>query len=167
MIGLAKFVFQLEAVIEQRKGIERQRQLALGRVQAQRLAVEAKVEAVRRRLDERRLDLRDRLAPGRGVEIGAVRMQSASALFGLVELRRLAVELSGVLKRVEAARAELLRATVARKAVEHLRAKALAEWLREQARREGAELDDLVLMRRAALASGAGIGGIDDQEYAA
>nr|MCU0689024.1 flagellar FliJ family protein [Phycisphaerales bacterium] len=63
------------------------------------------------------------------------------------ELRRLAIEMAGVLKRVEIARAELLAATVARKAMETLRDKALAEWNREQAQREAAELDDLTLMR--------------------
>jgi flagellar export protein FliJ len=144
---VAKFVFKLEAVLEQRRGVERQRQLALGQIEATRIEVEGRVQAVRMRLEERRSDLRERLSGGGAVEVSAVRLQSSAALFGMVELRRLAIELAGVLKRVEAARAELLRATIARKAIEHLRTTAYEQWKREAARKEAAELDDLTLMR--------------------
>lgn len=157
---MAKFEFKLEAVLEQRRGVERQKQLALGQLEAKRLEVESRVAAVRASLDERRSDLRERLTGGGAVEVGAVRLQSNAALFGMVELRRLAIELAGVLKRVEAARADLLRATIARKAIEHLRTKAYEAWVRDMARREAAELDDLTLMRLAR------VGGGDEEQTA-
>lgn len=155
-MAVAKFEFKLEAVLEQRRGIERQKQLALGQMEAKRIEVESRVAAVRARLDERRSDLRERLSGGGAVEVGAVRLQSNAALFGMVELRRLAIELAGVMKRVEAARADLLRATIARKAIEHLRTKAYEAWKRDLAKREAAELDDLTLMRLARAGGGDG-----------
>ena len=50
---MAKFVFKLDVVLEQRRRLERDRQMALGRIEAQRLGVQARVDEVRRRLDER------------------------------------------------------------------------------------------------------------------
>ncbi|HYD01223.1 MAG TPA: hypothetical protein VEB22_08360 [Phycisphaerales bacterium] len=150
---MAKFVFSLEAALEQRRRVERERQLVVARIEQSRVRLEERVKTVQARLVQERDDMRSLLgpagvgaAPGR-VSVSAVRLQATAGLHGLAELRTLAVELAGVLKRLEAARAQLTAAAVARKAVEKLREQQLARWKAERDRRESAELDDLTLMR--------------------
>lgn len=158
---MARFEFKLEAALDQRKRAERERQLVVARLEQQRVAIESRVKDVQQRLSAERDTLRVLLGggqrgstPGAGVSVTAVRMQATAGLHGFTELRTLAVELAGVLKRLETARAHLLAATVARKAVDKLRERQLERWKREQERRESAELDDLTLMRAARTGGG-------------
>jgi flagellar biosynthesis chaperone FliJ len=157
---MARFEFSLEAALEQRRRVERERQLAVAKLEQSRVQIESRVKAVQQRLTTERDELRTLLSPGAGgrggggggvatVSVTSIRMQATAGLHGLSELRTLAIELAGVLKRLEGARSQLLAAAVARKAVEKLREQRLAEWKREQDHREAAELDDLTLMRAA------------------
>lgn len=157
---MARFVFSLESALEQRRRVERERQLAVARLEQSRVRIEARVRGVQDRLMLERDELRAMLGPSPGVggagagggvsvHVPSVRRQATAGLHGLSELRTLAVELAGVLQRLEGARQQLLAAAVARKAVEKLRERRLAEWKREQERKEASELDDLTLMRGA------------------
>jgi flagellar export protein FliJ len=177
---MAAFHFELEPVVKIRRRAERQKQLALAVLEGQRVELERRVGEVQGRLVTQRADLRARLdgaGAGRGVDVGLVRLQAHASVHAVLELRRLAIEAAGLLQRLEAARAELLRATVARKAIEHLRAKALLKWRKQLARREALELDDLTLMRRGDVATlggggseglgeGAGLAGPEPMEIA-
>jgi flagellar export protein FliJ len=156
---MARFEFSLEAALEQRRRVERERQLAVAKLEQARVEIEERVRAVQQRLTVERDELRALLGPPGGgsggaarVSVASVRMQATAGLHGLAELRTLAIELAGVLKRVEGARAQLMAAAVARKAVEKLREQRLAAWKHEQDRKESAELDDLTLMRSGGLA---------------
>jgi flagellar export protein FliJ len=146
-----RFVFNLEAALEQRRRVERERQLAVAKIEAARVKLDERVKTVQARLVQERDDMRSLLGPrGTGVgqvSVNAVRLQATAGLHGLAELRTLAIELAGVLRRLETARTQLTVAAVARKAVEKLREQQLARWKAEQAHRESAELDDLTLMR--------------------
>lgn len=153
---MAVFHFSLEAALEQRKRVERERQLAVAKLEQARVQIEGRVKAVQQRLTAERDELRALLGPSMSggatstatrVSVASVRMQATAGLHGLAELRTLAIELAGVLKRLEGARAQLMAAAVARKAVEKLREQRLAAWKHEQDRKESAELDDLTLMR--------------------
>lgn len=166
---MGAFHFELESVLEMRRNAERQKQLALARLELQRLDVERRIALVQGRIITQRDDLRERLGagadaklgggpgPGVGVDLGLVRLQATASVHAVLELRRLAIEAAGVLRRTELARAELLRATVARKAVDHLRVKARAAWRAALERKEAAELDDITLMRRG---RGTEVGGV-------
>lgn len=150
---MPRFVFNLEAALEQRRRVERERQLAVAKIELARVQVEQRVRAVQGRLVQERDDMRGLLGPG-GAGVGrvvvtSVRLQATAGLHGLAELRTLAIELAGVLRRLETARAQLTAAAVARKAVEKLREQRHARWKLEQDHRESAELDDLTLMRAA------------------
>jgi flagellar export protein FliJ len=119
---------------------------------------------VQGRLVQERDDMRALLGPGGGAGVGrvavtSVRLQATAGLHGLAELRTLAIELAGVLRRLETARAQLTAAAVARKAVEKLREQRHARWKLEQDHRESAELDDLTLMRAAGRSDGTLEGG--------
>lgn len=150
---MARFEFNLETALEQRRRVERERQTAVARLEQARLSAQGRVAAVQQRLVQEREQMRSMLGGG-AVPVSGVRLQATAGLRGIAELRALAVELAGVYKRLETARAELLSAAVARKAVEKLRDKQLARWKSEQERRESAELDDLTLMRAAQNAAG-------------
>lgn len=138
------FTFRLQPVLEQREREEEAQTLRVAELDRQRLAVEARLRDCQRRIIESKLDLRERLGPnGAGVSVTDVRMQAASSLHLAAEAQRTAVELAGAYSRLESSRAELLRATTARKAVELLREKQHAQWKQARARREAAELDEI------------------------
>lgn len=144
---MATFVFELEAVLEQRGREEKQRQRAVAELERQRLTVEGRVEQIRSRLSEGRESMRRSLGAGGAVPMEAVRLQSTSSLHDLIALQRAALELAGVHQRLGAARARLMEATVARKAVEALRTRRYEAWRRERARIENNAMDDLAVMR--------------------
>ena len=79
-------------------------------------------------------------------DINAVRLQSGAAVRLAAAAQRKALELAGVLKRLESARAELLEATKRKKAVELLKERRFEEWKRDQDRRELAAVDELAVM---------------------
>lgn len=145
---MAAFVFELEVVLEQRRRIEKDRQRALGEVLSQRVAVLQRVEDVYASMRTGHDELRTILRPEAGlVPIDRVRRQASSSLHAIVLVQRAAIELAGINKRIEAARAELLKASISRKAVETLRDRRYRAWKLEQDRREAAALDDLNVMR--------------------
>jgi flagellar export protein FliJ len=149
-----RFEFELEPVLEMRKRLERQKQLAVAELQAQRLALEERIRAAQQSLADGRRYVRELLTPGGMAGTGdgmaavaRVRLSAHMALHTTVHVQRLAIELSGVVQRQNAARAELLRAAVARKAVEALRARRWAAWLAEQKRLETAAIDEINTQR--------------------
>jgi flagellar biosynthesis chaperone FliJ len=162
------FRFELETVLEQRRLEERRRMKAVGELERERLALEERVREAQRSITDGREALRERLggvpvpsdvradetahprAAGRGVrvDVRSVRLQLNAALHAEVSLRRLATEMAGLQRRTEAALRDLMQAVIARKAVETLRERRYRAWRAEQSRRELAEQDDLVVMRR-------------------
>lgn len=156
---MARFVFELQAVLEDRERREQARRRLVGELEARRTAIEARVRQVQEAAGTQRESLRELVggggagdgtmeaAGGRRVAVDRVRMQATASLHAVVTLQRAAIELAGVERRLGAARAELLAATVARKAVEALRARRFAAWRREEQRRENSALDDLNVMR--------------------
>ncbi|MGQ0628795.1 MAG: flagellar FliJ family protein [Phycisphaerales bacterium] len=150
------FVFELETVLEQRRRQERVYQLAVAELETRRRGIEEMVAETHRRIAAGRDELRQSLTPTgtrlpgpehASVNLTAVRLSASSSLHGLVLLQRAAIELAGVHERLKLARARLLTATTARKAVETLRGRRKAEYDTEQKRRESAEMDDLSIMR--------------------
>jgi flagellar biosynthesis chaperone FliJ len=161
------FRFELETVLEQRRLEERRRMKALGALERERLALEQRVRGARELIAEGREALRQRLGgnpaperPGAGVsggpagvpggvsvDVRSVRLQLNAALHAEVSLRRLATEMAGLQRRIDAARRDLMQAVIARRAVEALRERRYRAWRAEQTRRELAEQDDLMVMR--------------------
>lgn len=146
---MAKFVFELEAVLEQRRGVERTKQLAVAAVDRQRIELEQRLAGCRERLDGERRELREELAGGGSVDMGRARRQAGATLHVLAEAQRTLLQLAGVQTRLEAARRELIEATTRRRAVEVLRERRFEEWKREESRRDAAAVDELAVMRAA------------------
>lgn len=146
-----RFTFSLEPVLEHRRRIEEERLRIVASIEQERLRAEDRLRAINARLLQARADLRERFAPASGQGgassvsggIIAVRSDTSAALRLTVEAQQAAIELAGVLRRLDRARAALLEAATARKGVERLRERRFEEWKHEQARRENAELDEM------------------------
>lgn len=156
------FVFELDPVIEVRRRAEREHMARVAKLERERVVLLERVREVQENMAGARASLGELLggqgtgdgaAPTRvsAVNMHAVKMQANASLHGVIALQRAALELAGLSRRVEAARAELLKAAVARKAVEKLRERRFAMWKREQAMKEAMEMDDLTVMRGASV----------------
>ena len=151
---MARFVFELEAVLKQRKAEERTKQLAVAALEQRRLEIEGEIRGYQNQIVAERQELRDHLREERqagderpGVDMAVVRRQAAAALDLVAKAQQAVLKLAGVHKRLDGARLELLEATTRRKAVETLKDKRFAEWKNEQNRKEAAALDEWVVMR--------------------
>jgi flagellar FliJ protein len=145
-----RFVFRLQPVLEQRERLEERAQLRVAEIERQRLGVEQTLKAIQTEVLDTRKVLRGGLHGGPGRTSGSmtdVRLAANQSLHLTVRAQRAAMELAGVLKRLELARAELLKASADRKAVQLLKDRAQDEFRREQLKREMAELDEMVVMR--------------------
>jgi len=149
---MARFVFELEAVLRARAAEERERQLAVGVIERERAALEDRIREWQRGIVTAKEDLREQLESTQGgtpVDLQRVRMQAGASLHLVARAQRAVLELAGAHRRLEAARLELLRASIRRKAVESLRDRRLEEWRRAEKSREAAVLDELMVMRAA------------------
>lgn len=151
---MAKFRFNLEAVLEQRRAMEKERQREVAALERARLEIERELRGRQRAIEGAREDLRDALGKGEAgaavmIDFGGVRLQSRAAFHQTQQAQMTAIRLAGAMRKVEAARARLLEAARARKAVEMLREKRYEEWRRDQERREAAAVDEINVMRAA------------------
>ncbi len=157
---MAKFVFQLEAVLKQRLAVEREKQLVVAGLEQERAVIEGAIRALQLDLTQEKKELHDQLTvervSGRGRAVGVtggttidlrgVRFQAGAALRIITLAQRAVLRLAGVHKKLDAARLALLEAATRRKAVETLKERRYAEWLEEQKRRENAAADELSVM---------------------
>jgi flagellar biosynthesis chaperone FliJ len=129
---LAKFVFELEAVLKKRLAEER----------------EAQIQEDQRSLAQEREELRDQLAGGAAkLDLRGVRFQAGASLRLVTLAQRAVLQLAGVHKKIEVARAQLLQATMRRKGVEMLKQRRWEEWRENQKKLEEAVLDELAVVR--------------------
>jgi len=148
---VAKFRFNLEAVLTQRRAIEQEKQRVVGDLERERLAMEARLRDWNDSLRVGRDELREALgsAGGGTVSVADVRLHAASSLRMVAEAERLAVTLAGLYRRIERARVDLLEAARSRRAVELLKERRREEWKRDQDKREAEAVDEIAVMRAA------------------
>lgn len=147
---MPRFRFSLEPVLEQRRRAEERCQLAVAELERQRIDIEGAIRACQNGIVREKADLRAALGTGQGrVALRDARMQAAAAFSLDTRARQEVLRLAGLHKRLEAARAELLRAATARKAVELLRDRRWEAWKHEQSRLESAQADELAVMSAA------------------
>lgn len=144
---MARFVFELEALLEQRRRAERERMKAVAQIERERVEIEAAALRLARAMRDEREVLRGELAGATGVDLGRVRMQANASLHGIRRTHALALDGAAVLKRLEAARGELLEATTRRRAVKLLRERRHEAWLAGERAKEAREVDELVTAR--------------------
>ena len=151
---MARFTFELEAVLVQRRYLEDQAKLAVASLERERVALESQIRDCQSMIASHKQDLRDLLVPDprtsvATADIRGVRLQAHASIHAQLRTQRLALQLSGVYQRLERARAELLKASTRRKAVETLRTRRYQAWKREQDRRENASIDEMATIAAA------------------
>lgn len=142
---MPKFRFKLDPVLEQRRRQEENEQRHVAEVERERVALEERIRAYARAIEQERADLREQLTVGG--DLRAARLQANASLDLTNKANRAVLELAGVHKRLDAARLRLLEAMTKRKGLEVLRERAEQQFRDEMKRREAAELDELVVMR--------------------
>jgi flagellar export protein FliJ len=131
-------------VLDHREMIEDQRQRRVAEIERERVRIEESIRATYRAILAEQHAARLLAAKG---DIPGARRQGSAITALHQRAQRAVVELSGVHARLDAARAELLAATIARKSVDLLRERRYEEWKRDIDRREQAALDELAVMR--------------------
>lgn len=145
---MAKFVFELEAVLKQRLAVERARQRALATIERERVLLEESLRDCQATIKMEKESLRHVLTPaGSGIDVRDVRMQAGASLLLVGKAQQIVLKIAGVMRRIEGARALLLEATTRRKAVETLRERRFEAWKADQRRREDAAIDEIAIMR--------------------
>lgn len=152
---MPRFRFNLEHVLEQRLRVERDAQVEFARIDRERVALESQIRGYQQTIVGFKRDLRDALSGdshqpmegGAPITLLDVRLQAGASLMVMGKAQCAVLDLAGVHKRLETARANLLDAARARKGVELLRERRFDLWKRELAKKEASELDDLATMR--------------------
>jgi flagellar FliJ protein len=140
---MARFHFNLQAVLDHREMIEEQKQLSVAALERERTRLEDVIRGHQAGITRGKQDIRAALRAG---DIRGVRLQTVASAAIVAVAQRAVLELAGLHRRLEAARADLLEATKRRKAVELLKERRLEEWRTDQNRRELAAVDELVVM---------------------
>jgi flagellar export protein FliJ len=151
-----QFIFKLQPVLAQRERLEERAQLKVAELERQRLGVEQTLKVIQAELLDTRRFIRGGLFAGEASRrdseqavggMAGVRLATNASLHLTVQAQRAAMELAGILKRLDMARADLLKATADRKTVQLLKDRAREMFQREQLKREMAELDEMAVMR--------------------
>ncbi len=143
---MPRFVFRLQPVLDQREREERDKMLVVAELERARLALESRIRACQDSMSDERRTLAVVLGVGQRVDVRAVKLQAGASLKHNFDAQRAVLELAGVHKQLEAARAELARASAKKKAVELLRDQQRNAFERELDRRETQELDEMSVM---------------------
>jgi flagellar FliJ protein len=134
---MARFVFKLEGVLDQRRHVEQQRQRDLAEAQLQILAIEREVEKAAASQESASVPLRGRIDP---------RTLAVQVRFSQVmrqKLSQLRHHLAAARDDLATAQAALIEASKQRKVLEKLHEKQQARWAEEQQRREAAAHDEM------------------------
>ena len=128
--------------------------MAVAELERQRLDIERIIRECQQGIVREKAELSRHLGSMAGSGEGRVALRDArfqaSAAYSLdARARQEVLRLAGLHKRLDAARAELLRAATARKAVELLRDRRLEAWKYEQSRLESAQVDEMAVMQAA------------------
>jgi len=146
---MAGFQFRLQPVLEMREREEREKKLALGELERERLGLEQQIRGYQRNIETEQASLAEMLVGKGGIDFRGARLQANAALHNRFCAQRAVLELAGVHHLIERARSELAEASARRKAVELLRDRQREAYELEQSRRESIELDDISIMRHA------------------
>lgn len=138
---MGKFRFALQPVLNQRMRTEEERLVAVAELERQRIGLEDEIRVLQGRIEFEREELRTGLDAT--VQVAAIRMQAAASLHAVAEAQKLVFKLAGVHQRLKVARGRLVEAIAARKALELLKERRLADWKMGIEKREARVLDDV------------------------
>jgi len=139
---MARFVFQLEGVLRQRKLVEDQKHRELAVIQAEYAALELQLRAMDQEVQSATADVRTNHLTGQL----DLELLAAHRRYTLAMQRRamgIAQQMAAVQTRLDAGRRAVAEAAKQRKIIEKLREKRHAAWAAELNRKEMVELDEV------------------------
>jgi flagellar FliJ protein len=144
---MARFRFQLQPVLDARSRTEDARRRDVAALELERRRLEDRLRSGQVSISGARDEVREAL-------IGTVRPESLRAqanvsLACMRDAQRLVLELAGVHRRLETARAALAEAAKQRRAIELVKERRFETWRRERDRREQSALDEIATNRGA------------------
>jgi flagellar FliJ protein len=145
-----KFTFKLEAVLEQRKHTEHQRQREVAAAQQRVLSIQAELDAL---AAVKRASARELRSGSLTAATLAAHQRFAAAMRHKGAVLHRAI--TDTRRELAAAQHELLEAAKQRKVMEKLREREHSRWAEDMRRRELAEADEIAAARRAHAAAGA------------
>jgi len=141
-MNMARFIFQLEAVLRHRQRIERDRQGDLAVAQKEMVRLEADLRAIDHEVKQATADVRDNRLTGR-LDLNYLAAHRRYMLGMQRKVMALAQKMAAQQKLVEDARRALADASKQKKVMEKLEERQFQRWLAALALREAGELDEL------------------------
>jgi flagellar FliJ protein len=141
---MPRFHFPFEGLLKARRLAEREQQRAVAAIERERLTLEDALRRQQQELSSGRQSLRDSLIGTLDAQM--LRLHAALSLQQMRGAQRLVLELAGVHRRLEMARAALVEAARARRAIELLRERRLAQWKAALDKAEDHALDELAVI---------------------
>lgn len=141
---MSKFKFKLDSLLQVRRSAEQALQRQVAHANRERVALEDGLRLLQRQISDTKGALREGLSGC--VDMTSLRLQAAATTDAMRRAQRLVLELAGVHRRLEAARAELMEAAKRRRAIELLRERRLHAWLKDLNNSETAAIDELAVI---------------------
>jgi flagellar FliJ protein len=140
---MPRFRFPLEGLLKARRAAEQQQQRAVAEIERARHAIEERLRQQQQDFAMNRQDLREALVGT--VDAQTLRLHAASSIQQMRQAQRLVLELAGTHARMDAARALLVEAARARRAIELLRERRFEQWRVALEKAEAATMDELAV----------------------
>lgn len=139
---MARFIFNLEGVLRQRKHLEQEKQ----RVMAEKLKVVTELQIALRKLQETMQtsneDVRQNRLVGR-LDMSFITAHRRFVASIMRQSQGMVQKIALAQRAADVARAELVEAARGRKAIEKLKEKQFQRWREKQARLEAAQMDEI------------------------
>ena len=140
---MAVFVFNLQSLLDLRLREEQSAQREMAHLMREKAEIDERLRRHQMAIEDGKQALREDLVGM--VDVRRLRLQTHAAFGVMRDAQGAAIALAGLARKIEQARVLHQAARAKRRAVEMLKEKRHAEWLREQERREVALLDELVI----------------------
>jgi flagellar FliJ protein len=146
-----KFHFRLEALLDHRRNLEKERQRSVAQAQQEIQALITTIKTAQQRIADENRSLSTTQLTGR-LDMAAIAFGKRYVGNLHVQIMLTAQKLGAAEQKLAAARAALLEAAKARKVIEKLREKQHARWLAELERKDASQMDEIgtqIAMREA------------------
>jgi flagellar protein FliJ len=153
---MARFVFNLEAVLKQRKHIEQARQRDLAVVQAQMTALQNELKSMNDTVQTATEDMRRHHLTGK-LDLGFLAAHRRFTIAMQRKAMTLVQKIALVQRQVDEARQALADAAKDRKAIEKLKEKQHQQWLADLHRKEAEQMDEIGMQLAYRNHGGAGV----------
>jgi flagellar FliJ protein len=140
---VARFRFELEPLLTARRHVEHARQRSVAVLDRERLRLESSLRSQQQFITSGKTSLRGELVGA--LDLGSMRAHASSTIQLMREANRIVIELAGVHKQLDRARAALVEAARERQAIELLKERRFEAWKTKLNKAEDAVLDELAV----------------------